>query len=811
MTGSNGARPLVSVTIDGRTVRVPAGTLVVEAAKQAGVHIPVFCYHPRLEPAGVCRMCLVKVDKAPKLVAACTTPVTDGMVVDTRHPEVREMQQAVLEFLLINHPLDCPVCDKGGECELQDLTFKYGPGTSRLADGKVRRRKAVELGPFVVLDEERCILCRRCVRFDDEVAGEAQLVLAERAIRTVVTTASGRVYDHYFTGNVIELCPVGALTARPYRFRARPWDLSPVASRCTQCSVHCPVRLDFRHGRLMRVVSPGVPDDGPFGAPGPMAAYHTPADEVPGFRGMGWLCDRGRFNHGYLHSAARLREPLAGRDVPKRPLGWDEALDRVAGAIREAVRRHGPGAVAVVGGGRLTLEEAARLRELVDRVGTPHRDHRVSDQALASLASPGGRTGTADALERAAGVVAVGQPPVEAAPVLDLAIRRAARDGAAVWATGPVRPPYRGRVRFEPGVGAATAGVLRSWLGELERAAASTPGAPWCIVWDGRGAWDGSAAAVGEAVLDVAGALERAGAQVHVLIPGDQPQSRAAEAAGLLPGPGGLDTAGILREAAQGRVRVLYLVGANLVETFPDRALVEAALETVPFVVVQDLFLTETARRADVVLPALVPAMRGGTLVDLDGTTHRVEAALPPDGAGRADGEILAGLLERLGAGPAAVPGAAAAGERLPALGADEARRVWAAAARGAAHGGAPGRGGPAGQALRVVPLVRLYGGGGTTAFDPAFAARREPAAVWLHPDDAARLGLGQGRPVELRTAHGTLRAPVRIDERIAPGCAGVPAQAAGGGAWRLTAWHDPYPEVVGLHAVAPEVVHPRS
>ncbi|WP_324667854.1 2Fe-2S iron-sulfur cluster-binding protein [Geochorda subterranea] len=443
MSDANGQPTRLTVTIDGRTVQVAPGTLVVEAARQAGVHIPVFCYHPKLKPVGVCRMCLVKVERMPKLVPACTTPVTDGMVVDTRDPEVRQMQQAVLELLLINHPLDCPVCDKGGECELQDLTFKYGPATSRLADGKVKRRKAVELGPFIVLDEERCILCRRCVRFDEEVAAEAQLVVSERAIDTLIATADGQPYDHYFTGNTIELCPVGALTSRVYRFRARPWDLSPVASYCTLCSVHCPVRLDFRHGQLMRVVSQGAPEERIFGAPGMMAAYRTPAEEVPGFRGMGWLCDRGRFDYRYLHSPQRPERPLAGRGALKQPLPWDEALTRVRQALEQAVRTHGAGSVAIVGGGRLMAEEAWQLRQLADWLGTPHRDHRVSDQAVASLASPSGRTGHADALERARLVVLVGQPLVEQAPVLDLAVRRAAQAGALVYAAGPVRSATR--------------------------------------------------------------------------------------------------------------------------------------------------------------------------------------------------------------------------------------------------------------------------------------------------------------------------------------------------------------------------------
>ncbi|WP_324667853.1 molybdopterin-dependent oxidoreductase [Geochorda subterranea] len=351
--------------------------------------------------------------------------------------------------------------------------------------------------------------------------------------------------------------------------------------------------------------------------------------------------------------------------------------------------------------------------------------------------------------------------------------------------------------------------MLRAWQAELARAVAGEPGARACVIWDARGAWDGTAAAVGEAVLEVAQALEAAGAEVHVLVPGDQAQSRAAEAAGMLPGPGGLDTAGILRRAADGGIQVLYLVGANLLETFPDRSLVERALERTAFVVVQDLFVTATATMADLVLPALPSAMRAGTLVDLDGVTHHLEAALPPDGRGRADGEILAGLLAavradgRLEQGPAW-------GDRVAALSPERARGLWGVPRRAPAADTAMPPSGSAELGLRVVPLVRLYGGGGTVAFDPAFAPHRERLAVRLHPADAERLGVVDGAEVELRTAHGAIRAPVRVDPAMAAGLAGVPVAAAQGGAPQVTAWDDPLPAVTSL-VVRAEVVEQRS
>ena len=234
-----GIRRTVNLTIDGQPVSVPEGMLVVEAAKKLGIHIPVYCYHPKMDPAGLCRICLVEIERMPKLQIACNTQVSEGMVVRTGSPRVAEGRRGVLEFLLLNHPLDCPVCDKGGECDLQDFTMSYGPGASRLTEPKLHKPKAVDLGPTIVLDEERCILCRRCTRFDAEIAQERNLVVVERGVSSLIATVDGSEYTSYFSGNTTEICPVGALTSKAYRFRSRPWDLSHADSVCTQCSVGC--------------------------------------------------------------------------------------------------------------------------------------------------------------------------------------------------------------------------------------------------------------------------------------------------------------------------------------------------------------------------------------------------------------------------------------------------------------------------------------------------------------------------------------------------------------------------------------------
>ncbi|MHB8141332.1 MAG: NADH-quinone oxidoreductase subunit G, partial [Vulcanimicrobiaceae bacterium] len=282
----------VALTVDGVALRVPKGTLLVEAVKRVGQEIPVYCYHTKLGPAGLCRVCLVEIEGMPKLQIGCNTVVADGMVVHTNSERAGTGRSTILELLLVNHPLDCPICDKGGECDLQDFSMAYGRRSSSLIDPKTCKPKGVDLGPTIVLDEERCIVCQRCVRFDEIIARENQLVLKDRGHKDIVATATGDPYQHHFTGNVTEICPVGALTSKTYRFKSRPWDLMRTETSCTQCSVGCRQFADVRYGTLLRTML--VEGD----------------DAVSD----GWLCDRGRYNIGYVNSEQRLTQPLLKRD-----------------------------------------------------------------------------------------------------------------------------------------------------------------------------------------------------------------------------------------------------------------------------------------------------------------------------------------------------------------------------------------------------------------------------------------------------------------------------------------------------------------
>src|SRR5688572_28594580 len=333
----------VTVVVDGREVVAAEGTMLVDAAKGGDIEIPVFCYEPKLgDPVGACRMCLVEIEGIPKLQTACSTPVRDGMVVYTQTDQVKEAQNAVVEFLLVNHPLDCPVCDKGGECPLQDIAMGWGPGKSRFTDPKRHFQKPLELSPLVAIDRERCILCYRCVRFSQEVAEDEQLQLLERGDRSFVGTFDERPYIAPFHGNIIELCPVGALTSRTYRFRARPWDIEQAGSVCTLCPSQCNVKYSVRDDYVVRV----------------LARDNNDVDD-------GWLCDKGRFAFQMFGSEDRINRPMVRQgDGSLSPVSWEEAIGKIAGRLGQA----GAGTAALVGGGT-SNEEGWLIQRIVRDLG----------------------------------------------------------------------------------------------------------------------------------------------------------------------------------------------------------------------------------------------------------------------------------------------------------------------------------------------------------------------------------------------------------------------------------------------------------
>jgi NADH-quinone oxidoreductase subunit G len=401
------ASDLVTVTIDERTVQVPKGTGMVETAQAAGIEIPVFCYEPRLgPPVGACRMCLVEVEGMPKLQAGCTLTAQDGMVVRTARSsqQAAEGQNSTLEFILVNHPLDCPVCDKGGECPLQDLTFRYGPGNTRMTFPKRTFEKPIPISPLIALDRERCILCYRCTRFSESVAEDGQLVAINRGAQSVIATFEDEPYKGHFSGNVTEICPVGALTSTQYRFEARPWEIQNVPSVCGLCPVGCNISATTREGQVKRILS----------------RNHPEIDE-------GWLCDKGRFAYAHLQAADRIVEPLR-KAGPRRfeAISWDDAIDEA-----ERILRDGGATTVTALSGSESVEEAYGLGKLL-RQGLGAHNAVLLEEPCDAGGSP------LSALRDAQTVAVISDVPViERAPVVDLWLKAARRAGATVTYGAP--------------------------------------------------------------------------------------------------------------------------------------------------------------------------------------------------------------------------------------------------------------------------------------------------------------------------------------------------------------------------------------
>jgi NADH-quinone oxidoreductase subunit G len=431
----------VTITVDGRPVEVQRGELLIDACERNDAYIPRFCYHPRMEPVGMCRMCLVEVDtgRGPALQPSCMINVAPDMVVDTTSDLVAKAQDGVLEFLLANHPLDCPVCDKGGECPLQDQTMAYGPGESRWVEEKRHYEKPIEISPLVLLDRERCILCDRCTRFASEVTDDPLIHFVNRGSNTEVNTFPGEPFSSYFSGNTVQICPVGALTASPYRFRARPWDLERTESTCTTCSVGCRVTLESSRDRLVRING-------------------VDADPV----NWSWLCDAGRFGFEATNSEDRVTEPLR-RDPGGsfEPLRWSAALAVAADALAAA----DPQRVAVLGGARLSDESAYAWAALAKGViGTDHVDAQLGDGLPAAVLDLPGAT-IDEVCAPGGTVLYVGPDPKEELPVLFLRLKHAAeRDGVRIIEVTPTATslaPYAALgVHARPGELAAVARAI---------------------------------------------------------------------------------------------------------------------------------------------------------------------------------------------------------------------------------------------------------------------------------------------------------------------------------------------------------------
>ena len=651
---------IVTVTIDGKTVQAPRGELLIKVAQEHGSYIPRFCWHERMKPVGMCRMCLVEVEGMRGMQISCATPVSDGMVVNTQSDNVKAVQDGVLEFLLINHPLDCPVCDRGGECPLQDQTLAFGPGESRFVEEKRHFEKPIPISDLVLLDRERCIQCGRCTRFAEEIAGDPLISFGGRGGNTYVTTFPDAPFSSYFSGNTVQICPVGALTASSYRFRARPWDLQSVETSCTTCAVGCRGALQSTSNRIVRLL--GV-DSAPVN--------------------QGWLCDKGRYGYEWVHSDDRVRAPMVRRNGELVEVSWPEALDAAAEGLRRARDDHGPQSVAVIGGARGTNEDAYVWAKLAKGVlGTDNVDAQLGDGLPAEVVLGLPRATIAD-VERAAGIVLLAPDLKEELPVLHLRVRRAAVElqvpviEIAPRATG-LEADVAAVLRHAPGdagtiteqlAHALAGGVTASGSASLEKAAQAFDGREGDIVVIlGRQSVAESPAAILQAAAALAAlpnvkflsALRRGnvrGALDLGLTPGflpgrvtlDAGREHYTAAWGSAPAERGLDTTGILTAAAAGTISAMVLLGADVLEDYPDRIRSRSGLDGVGFLVAVGAFCADAAANADVFLPTTVWGEKAGSSTNLEGRVQRLARLITPEGTTMDDWRIAAELAARLG------------------------------------------------------------------------------------------------------------------------------------------------------------------
>ncbi|MGY1753035.1 NADH-quinone oxidoreductase subunit G [Blastococcus sp. SYSU D01042] len=759
----------VHCTIDGFDVAVPKGTLIIRAAEQVGVFIPRFCDHPLLEPVGACRQCLVEVEGQRKPVASCTMPVTEGMAVRTQlsSPVADKAQQGTMELLLVNHPLDCPTCDKGGECPLQNQAMGHGRTESRFVDEKRTYPKPLAISTEILLDRERCVLCARCTRFSQQVAGDPFIELFERGALEQVAIYEDEPFESYFSGNTTQICPVGALTSTQYRFRARPFDLRSEDSVCEHCASGCAMRTDFRRGKVTR----------------------RQAGEDPAVNEE-WTCDKGRYAFRYATSNERLTTPLV-RDADGRlqPASWPEAFAAAAAGLAAAREA---GGVGVLPGGRLTVEDAyayakfARVALGTDDVDARARAHSAEELAFLTTTVAGtgpGRGGVTYAeLGSAPVVLLAGFEPEEESPIVFLRLRRAVRTaGAQVFDLAPF--PTRAAQKLQATVLTTLPGAeARS----LQALAAGTWGGPAVEALRVPGA----VVLAGERLAEVPGAFtallelaratgariawvpRRAGERGAVeagalpgLLPGGRtladPLARADVAArwGIapeaLPASAGRDTTGILAAVRDRRLAGLVVGGVDPAD-LPDPLLAENALAEARFVVSLEMFPTAVTEWADVVLPVAAASEKAGSYLDWEGRVRSFDATLHDTGR-LGDGRVLHGLADAMDV-DLRLPTPEAARAELAALG---------------STGPATGVPGPdeapvAAPSLRADEALlaswrQLLDAGTLTREEPELNGTARRPVVRLGAEAAARLGVVDGALVTVAGPAGAVTLPLVV------------------------------------------------
>ncbi|SNQ50960.1 NADH-quinone oxidoreductase subunit G [Frankia canadensis] len=760
------APDLVTLTVDGLSVSVPRGTLIIRAAELLGIEIPRFCDHPLLDPVGACRQCIVEVEGQRKPVAACTTAVAADMVVKTQltSPVSRKAQAGNLEFLLLNHPLDCPICDKGGECPLQNQSMANGGATSRFRETKRAYPKPLAISSEILLDRERCVLCARCTRFSAQIAGDPFIELFERGAAEQVAVSDGQPFSSYFSGNTVQICPVGALTSAAYRFRARPFDLVSTPTACEHCASGCSLRTDHRRGKVTRRLAgddPAVNEE--------------------------WNCDKGRFAFTYARAADRLTTPLIRDDNTGQLVEatWSEALEYAARGLAECRDRHGVG---VLTGGRLTREDAyayakfARVALRTNDVDFRARPHSAEEEEFLGHAVAGTGIGVTYAdLEAAPAVLLVAFEPEEESPIVFLRLRKAVdKHGTAVHALAPLAS--RGLAKLHGTLVSAEPGAEPAILDALTADGAGAAAAAAAV------REPGAVILVGERAAEVPGALSavlrlaeasgaalawvprRAGDRGAVsagllpsLLPGGRPVADAAGRAeveavwggGPLLGAPGRDTAGILAAAAAGRLDAVVVAGVDA-EDLPDPAAALAALARVPFCVSLEVRRSSIAEVADVVLPVAPVAEKAGSFVDWEGRLRPFQRAL--DTPALPDVRVLHLLAAEMGV-DLRLPDTGAAARELRDVG--RAGEGVTRAPAPAAHA-APAAVPAAGEAV-LTSWHQLIDDGALQADEPYLAGTARVPVARISAATAAEVGARAGESLTVTSGRGSITLPCEI------------------------------------------------
>ncbi|MEE8109923.1 MAG: NADH-quinone oxidoreductase subunit NuoG [bacterium] len=827
-----------TVTIDGKTIEVEPGTTIIQAADALGIYIPRFCYHPKLSVVAQCRQCMVEIQQPapppgapPRPFTACSTPVGDGMVVSTTSEVAVQAQKAVVEFLLINHPLDCPICDQGGECPLQDITMGFGESLTR-NEFLRRTYPKVDISPFIEPEMNRCIHCTRCIRFSEEIDGASEFGFVDRGDRTLVDVYHDLVVSVKSTvsGNVIDLCPVGALTNKPYRFKARVWEMEETETPCLLCPVQCASKVWTRENDIKRVT----------------AGHNEAVNEC-------WICDAGRWGMEFVGSAGRPKAPMIGRGQKRAEAAWEEAAFRTADSLRRIRETHGPEAIAGIGGARSTNEAAYLFQKLLRGVlGTNHVDARThpldtaaTDALVRTRGYPGLSLGFED-LEEAPSAFLIGSDLFYEHPILALRLRKALKAGKKLVLAHPRRVslnvPETVRLQYAPGADRAL--LLGLWAalkeqradlsvppgadappGDLAEAAGVSPddlrrsaeivgGDDGCVLLMGPGVGDPSAASL-FAALEAA-LPEARGGYLHTApnlegamdmgclpyaFPGYRPvgEDRDLSEASVLRYPEwrGLDTDGILAAAREGRIKALYLLGADPLRDMPDPQAVREALGKLELLIVQDALPNLCSRFADITLPSRTATEMEGTVTGVGRHVQPLRVAVQPHPGTRPEWEVLQELIHQMGAliGPVSLKavqeeigrvipaysgvcngGLKDGGFRWPVEALAGGRVEVPVSGEGASPvKGVSGTGGAGGQGLRLLTSPQLFSSGPMVAESKAIRAAGPQAYAELHPDTASSLGIADGESVRLSSPKGTISVAVRVDGKTPPGAVYVP------------------------------------